>query len=115
MSIATHFTKPGARCNYLYDFGDGWSHKVELEAIQPREARVRYPCCLHGARACPPEDCGGPPGYERLCAVLADPAKADEDAEQLLDWVEDYDPEAFDPAEVKFHSATRRLKALCHG
>jgi hypothetical protein len=113
--IATHFAKPGTRCHYLYDFGDGWSHKVELEAIQPREPDVKYPRCLDGVRACPPEDCGGPPGYERLCAALADPANPDEDTEELLDWFAGYDPEVFDPAKVKFHSAARRLKALRGG
>jgi hypothetical protein len=113
--IATHFATPGTSCNYLYDFGDGWTHKIKLEAIAPREPKTRYPRCLDGARACPPEDCGGPPGYERLCATLADPANADEDNEELLDWFADYDPEAFDPAEVKFHSAARRLKALRGG
>jgi hypothetical protein len=113
--IATHFAKPGASCDYLYDFGDGWSHKVKFEAILPRESGIKYPRCLDGARACPPEDCGGPPGYERLCAALADPAGADEDTAELLDWFADYDPAAFDPAEVKFHSAARRLKELRGG
>jgi hypothetical protein len=110
--IATHFAKRGARCNYLYDFGDGWSHKVELEAIAPREPKTKYPRCLDGARACPPEDCGGPFGYERLCTALADPASVDGDTEELLESFADYDLEAFDPAKVKFHSAARRLKAL---
>jgi hypothetical protein len=113
--IATHFAKRSARCNYMYDFGDGWSHKVELEAIQPREPGVKYPRCLDGARACPPEDCGGPPSYKRICAALANPAKADEDTTDLLDWLGDYDPDAFDTADVKFDSAARRLKALRGG
>ena len=112
MPIATHFAKLGAQCNYLYDLGDGWSHKVELEAIAQRESKTKYPRCLDGARACPPEDCGGPFGYERLCTALADPASVDGDTEELLEWFADYDPEAFDPAKVKFHSAARRLKAL---
>jgi len=113
--IASHLAKTGASCSYLYDFGDGWDHSVKLEAILPREPRVRYPRCLDGARACPPEDCGGPPGYEQLCAALADPAGADEDAEELLEWFGPYDPEAFNPAKVTFHSAARRLKALRGG
>jgi hypothetical protein len=50
---------------YLYDFGDGWEHKVELEKILPREAGVRYPICLGGERVCPPEDCGGIPGLRK--------------------------------------------------
>lgn len=113
--ITAHFSRRGASCNYLYDFGDGWSHTVRLEAILPREPNGKFPRCLDGARACPPEDCGGPPGYERLCAAITDPAGTDEDTEDLLDWFGDYDPEAFDATEVTFHSAARRLKALRGG
>ncbi len=59
----------GTAFTYLYDFGDGWSHDVEvLGAGGPQ------PGCVDGAGACPPEDCGGPPGYTDLLAVLADPA-----------------------------------------
>lgn len=111
--IANHLDKPGTRCTYLYDFGDDWSHKVVLEAITPREAKAKYPRCLAGARACPPEDCGGIYGYARLCDILKNPAKASEEAEELLDWLgDDFDPEAFDAGKVKFGSAARRLKAL---
>lgn len=114
--VATHLAQPGARGTYLYDFGDGWSHTVLLEAIVPREARTKYPRCLAGARACPPEDCGGIPGYQLICAALADPSKAGEEARELLEWIgDDFDPEAFDPAKVKFSSAARRLKALHSG
>lgn len=110
--ITEYFAKRGDSGSYLYDFGDGWSHTVKLEAIPPRETKTKYPRCLDGARACPPEDCGGPPGYDLLCSTIAHPEQADEDTEELLDWFGDYDPDAFDPAEVKFHSAARRLKAL---
>lgn len=55
------------------------------------------PHCLAGARACPPEDCGGPAGYERLLRVLAEPDHPDHD--ELTQWVGgEFDPEAFDVA-----------------
>jgi Plasmid pRiA4b ORF-3-like protein len=44
---------------YEYDFGDGWTHDILVEKTIPREAGKRYPLCLAGKRACPPEDCGG--------------------------------------------------------
>lgn len=111
--IANHLDKPGTRCTYLYDFGDDWSHKVVLEAVVPREPKLKYPRCLAGARACPPEDCGGVHGYARLCDVLKNPSKTDEEAEELLDWLgDDFDPEAFDAGKVRFGSAARRLKAM---
>ena len=51
--------KPGSRIVYEYDFGDGWQHDILLEEILPVQPGVRYPRCIAGARACPPEDCGG--------------------------------------------------------
>ena len=53
---------------YLYDFGDGWEHDVEV--LGPGGA----PGLVEGSGACPPEDCGGVPGYEELLKVLADPS-----------------------------------------
>jgi hypothetical protein len=44
---------------YEYDFGDRWEHELLVEKILPRDEGTRYPLCLTGKRACPPEDCGG--------------------------------------------------------
>lgn len=65
----------GASLRWDYDFGDGWEHDVVVEAIESFLEGKRYPVCLDGERACPPEDCGGIPGYERLLAALADPKR----------------------------------------
>jgi hypothetical protein len=55
--------------------------------------------CLAGERACPPEDCGGFPGYQNLCEVLGDPEH--EDYEDMLDWMgEDLNTESFDLVET---------------
>jgi hypothetical protein len=51
---------------YEYDFTDGWQHEVRVEAILPLAPRRTYPVCLAGARAAPPEECGGPWAYLRL-------------------------------------------------
>ena len=64
---------------YLYDFGDGWEHQVEVLGSGDQQ-----PGCRYGHGACPPEDCGGPGGYERLLAVLADPTL--EDPDHLREW-----------------------------
>ncbi len=87
---------------YEYDFGDGWDHKIVLEKILPPALAARYPVCLEGERACPPEDCGGAPGYENILRVLALPTKklSEEDLD-MLEWVgEDFDPEEFDVAAI---------------
>ena len=44
---------------YEYDFTDNWQHQVRLEALLDQDPRQKYPKCINGRRACPPEDCGG--------------------------------------------------------
>jgi hypothetical protein len=58
------------RFRYTYDFGDDWVHQIVVEKVTP-VAMVR-PSCVAGARACPPEDCGGVWGYADLVAALSD-------------------------------------------
>lgn len=111
VAIADRFGAGRKRCLYLYDFGDGWEHEVKLAQIVPREPKVRYPRCLDGARACPPEDCGGIPGYQDLIEALAHPQR--KRSRELLEWLGDgFAPEAFDPSKVRFGNAQQRLKAL---
>lgn len=61
----------GDKFFYTYDFGDDWRHELEVEAILSPDPDGYYPDCIGGARACPPEDCGGVPGYLRLVRPLA--------------------------------------------
>lgn len=99
---------PGDRLSYEYDFGDGWVHEIEIERALAAEPGTHYPRCAGGARACPPEDCGGPPGYAALLEVLRRGARNEDEAD-LLAWLgEDFDPKAFDPATV--NAALRCLK-----
>jgi hypothetical protein len=84
---------------YEYDFGDGWEHEIHVEKVLPAETGKRYPICLAGKRACPPEDCGGIPGYERLLEILRDPAN--EEYAETIEWLGGaFDPEGFDLAMV---------------
>lgn len=57
-----------ARFTYQYDFGDSWDHDIEVLGVGGRE-----PSCVDGDGACPPEDCGGAPGYDEFRAAIADP------------------------------------------
>ena len=85
--------------HYTYDFGDGWEHMIEFEGIKPRNDKKKYPICLTGKRACPPEDCGGVWGYAELLEALADPKH--EEYEAMKEWVGDsFDPEHFDKNET---------------
>lgn len=89
----------GSKLRWDYDFGDGWEHDVAVEAIVEPDPKLRYPHCVTGRRACPPEDCGGPWGYRELLEVLADPSRPD--PRGLRDWAAPgFDPARFDVSET---------------
>ncbi|HET7099762.1 MAG TPA: plasmid pRiA4b ORF-3 family protein [Terriglobia bacterium] len=86
--------REGMKFSYQYDFGDGWEHTVEVEKILPPQTSARS-ACLEGARACPPEDCGGVGGYEELVEAMAKPRS--KKYKELVEWLgEEFQPEAFD-------------------
>lgn len=83
----------------MYDFGDNWTHQLTVEKIVSAEAGVRYPRCVAGQGACPPEDVGGPWGYEEFQAALTDPSHPEHD--ERLEWAGGpFDPHHFDLAEA---------------
>jgi hypothetical protein len=111
--ISKYLSRYNPTFEYVYDFGDNWRHKVELEDILPAEHDVTYPRCIKGKRACPPEDCGGPWGYQELLEVLSDPEH--EGYEDSKAWIESikggpFDPEHFDPLVVEFSDPKERFK-----
>lgn len=108
--IADYFSPDNKTAVYTYDFGNNWYHSILLEKILPREAGLLYPLCIDGQRACPPEDCGGPSGYEDFLEIIMDPG--DERYEEMLSWAGDFEPEYFDKNEVVFDDPAKRLKAL---
>lgn len=83
---------------YVYDFGDGWVHRIVVERIEPYDGRRKLPVCLAGARACPPEDCGGVFGYFSVLRVLKKASTPDD--RTFRQWVGEYDPKWFDVGEV---------------
>ena len=62
--------------------------------------------CLGGENACPPEDLGGPGGYEDFMEAIADPAHADHDEE--LEWIGG----SFDPARFDLDAVNAALRQL---
>ncbi|MGH3865283.1 MAG: plasmid pRiA4b ORF-3 family protein [Pseudonocardiaceae bacterium] len=94
---------------YTYDYGDGWEHEIVVEAVGVAEPGECYPRCVDGEGACPPEDCGGSPGYEHLREVLADPG--DDEHDDMVTWLglnhaREFDPTAFDVEAVNRRLAT---------
>ncbi len=109
IKVSDLLQKEKAKMSYEYDFGDGWEHEVLLEKILEKDPKVKYPVCLKGKNACPPEDCGGVWGYADLVQVMQDPQH--EEHEEMKEWLGgELDPEAFDLDEVN-----RRLRSKNYG
>ena len=115
--VADVLTRANPRLEYEYDFGDGWEHTVVLEEILEAAPGKKYPRCTAGERSAPPDDCGGPGGYENLLETLADPEDPDHKSSHV--WASSqkgkrgkFDPEAFDEQQVKFANPAPRLKRL---
>jgi hypothetical protein len=112
--VSRYLTPANPGADYLYDFGDSWQHEVLLEGTEPSTRGISYPRCIDGERACPPEDCGGPPGYEEILQAILDPDH--EEHEDTLDWVgADYDPALFEPEKVRFDDPRRRWRVAFEG
>lgn len=100
--------RAGSEFTYVYDFGDWWEHRVVIESVSPLRSREVAPCCVDGARAGPPEDSGGPHGYEELLVALRDPRHPEH--RSASEWTPTgFDPEAFDG------EATTELLQHFHG
>ena len=96
---------------YLYDFGDTWEHKIFLRDKPKEDPEATYPTCTGGARACPPEDSGGPYGYQHKLDVMRDPN--DEDYDWVREWMgEDFDAEAFNAHSIQFQDSKIMLRNL---
>lgn len=99
--VSRHGSK--LRMGYEYDFGDGWQHEVVLEKVSQSEPGAKYPRCIDGERACPPEDVGGVYGFSDYVEAITDPNHRE--YRELLEWNGPFDPAQFDAAK-----ATRRMK-----
>jgi hypothetical protein len=84
---------------YVYDMGDNWQHRIIVEKLTPAEPDTRYPQFLGGERRCPPEDCGGVPGYYEFLDTIS--SKQAKKREAALDWYgAPYDPDDIDEDRV---------------
>jgi hypothetical protein len=99
--------REGDKFIYTYDFGDDWTHLITVEKILVADPKARYPVCIKGKRACPPEDCGGIWGYAEMLSALENPEH--EEHTEIMEWLGGgFDPESFDPDEVN-----QRLQSFC--
>jgi hypothetical protein len=79
-----------------------------VEKILPSDAAAAtVALCLDGARACPPEDCGGVWGYDNLLKILKN--RKHPEHRSMMEWLgRPFDAEAFDLAETNIW--LRKLK-----
>jgi len=92
---------------YQYDMGDSWSHTIKLEKFLEKDKLITIPFCAAGARNCPPEDCGGVPGYYNLIETLDHPKSRK--YKELIEWLGyKYEPELLDLDEI--NRTLRNLK-----
>ena len=105
--------EPGQRLFYEYDFGDGWEHTLTLEAVLPPGPAG----CSAGERACPPEDCGGIPGYAEILAIAAGERVGErgygvfESREHYENWM----PDGWTPDGVDLSAADEAVAAVVAG
>jgi hypothetical protein len=84
---------------YVYDMGDDWVHLVEIEELFEADPKIKYPRYLDGEWAAPPDDCGGPPGFENFKQIMATPNHPEH--EELLEWYGGpFDPAFIDEEQV---------------
>jgi hypothetical protein len=89
---------------YLYDYGDGWEHTIKVERMIPADTNIAYPRLIEASGRCPPEDVGGPWGYDEMLEALADPDH--ERHAEIREWVgDDFDPHAFEAEPLKANVA----------
>jgi hypothetical protein len=120
MLVGDAFTTSGDRLSYEYDLGDNWQHELLCERFVQSDVRTPYAVCTGGAGACPPENCGGVPGYEDLLRILRN--SNDKEYEESRAWVgRRFNPEAFNLDETNDRlsrlfrrkgSAARRTSSL---
>lgn len=86
---------------YRYDFGDDWEHRVKVEKTERLATEPSSDAwLLAGKHACPPEDVGGPGGYQDFLETISDPESPE--AQEMLEWVgEKFDSEHFDIENTK--------------
>lgn len=103
---------PGTtRIDYTYDFGDNWEHNLIVSDVRRGEPDTAYPRFIAGERDCPPEDCGGIPGFCEMLEARADPSHPDH--AEITEWLDGYDPEELEvfPIQVALGRIAARRNA----
>ena len=104
------FNEPRQTLTYIYDYGDHWEHKLDVENIIHDEGKKAD--LIDGAGACPPEDCGGIPGFADIKRSIRTGEPSEIHGESWLPWLKgmgykNFNPAVFDVAKAR--KAVRRI------
>ncbi|WP_426989946.1 plasmid pRiA4b ORF-3 family protein [Pseudarthrobacter sp. Y6] len=103
--------KPGTTLEHEYDFGDSWTHHVEV--LGSADLPVGELLCVDGANRGPVEDSGGPHGHKRLLQIVADPVHPEHaKARYWISGVTGEYGKYFAPATFDRQAANRKLRLL---
>lgn len=102
VELAEYFPQ-SPKLKYIYDFGDYWEHDITLVRHLPKH-HISAIYCVDGDGRTPPEDVGGPGGYEEFLEIINDPLHPLR--EEMLDWGRMQRYSDFDIKLVNLH--------LCH-
>ncbi|MGB9812177.1 MAG: plasmid pRiA4b ORF-3 family protein [Thermovenabulum sp.] len=98
--------EPKDKFLYIYDFGDNWEHSILVEKVLEPQEGIRYPLCIAGKRNCPPEDVGGPWGYQNFLEAIKNPRHPEH--KLMLQWIGG----SFDPEEFNIDKINQILKTV---
>jgi Plasmid pRiA4b ORF-3-like protein len=93
---------------YVYDMEDNWQHRIIVEKLKRDESASRYPQFLGGEKRCPPEDCGGLPGYSEFLDNIA--SKQSKRRRAALDWYGG----PYDPADIDEQKIVTKLNRIAN-
>ena len=97
--------------DYTYDFGDSWEHQLVVSDVRQGETGGAYPRFIAGERDCPPEDCGGIPGFYEMLEARTDPTHPEHT--EISEWLDGYNPDDLDvfPIQVALGRIAARRNA----
>jgi hypothetical protein len=106
ISLADLDLENRASFTYGYNFSEGWVVDIRVDKPIAMEKGLRYPHCVSGERAGPPEDCGGIEAFHDMLACLREPET--ELGREWREWIgPDYNPDVCNL--TKINQALRRL------
>lgn len=94
---------------YLYDYGDSWSHRIRIGPIQEPRTDRTYPYLVGGSGKCPLEDIGGVWGYAEFLDAFDNP---DSDYREYLPGYFEDDAPPYDPEDAELEARIKAVEAL---